>query len=237
MSRSNAYTLSTEDLSNAANACHVESNEYGTCNTLDSEEGTQDLDVMEEDWTCIVVHKQSHNANLHRKRTLKRSISLPVPKAAPPPIPHARKAEIERQLQHRRRSKGWLKRKANQKNVVNEFNNEYDINTNTFSLDTAVPTTVELQKYELRGDEACEQTVNDVKSSTENSPQWQWRADNGTWQNYGTRIEKIIEVAYQSVEQRFEYAICGQRIYFIEFAEMKQYNNVKQSWNVRRINC
>eukprot|EP01083_Nonionella_stella_P095348 267665_1 len=64
---------------------------------------------------------------------------------------------------------------------------------------------------------------------------WQWCDDSGNWNKFGTSTCIEIEHCYINQMDKYEYDMFG-RTYYIDFAEMKQYNNLNQAWKVRRRN-
>ena len=174
-------------------------------------------DIMQDDWTCIVIKKTSPS----------------MPKQAPPPIPHSRRFEFLEEKKKTKRKfsdsvQNLFKRtkKSCNDESVNEENTSYD--ENAFNLDSGLEERMKDDSHNelLESDDAS-------KEKTALVVQWQWCDDQEKWNNFGKRTSKEIEENYTNKLDEYEYDVFGNK-YIINFIDLKQYNNLNQTWNVRR---
>ena len=239
------YTISTRQLNHPSQKNNDEQTTDNDNNNKNAPNTNNSSNIMDDDWECIVIHKKPPPIpQLTKAKTAPNILNnkpSSLQKAAPPPIPHERRAEFEHkrngsnpvqilfnQIAKKKREKSEKKLLLQKKGSNNDENNGnihsslYD--EDAFNLDSGMEEKVDMDTN-MDGMEDNKEFIISIN--------WQWCDDGGEWHNYGSSTCKEIESFYQNSMDKYEYDIFG-RIYCIDFKEMKQFNNLNQAWNVRR---
>ena len=184
----------------------------------DAEEKKGDVEpaMLQDEWTCMVVHKKQPQQQSSRS----------VPRSAPPPIPHEKRAEFLRRHSSSHSLKSWLSQMAKRKTPHSQ-----EQEPAADADDEEEDVIAEPAPMSMCGN--VEGMAQEIPTEYENAIRWEWCDDAGKWHTFGRSACKEIESCYSDEMERYEYDIFG-RLYCIDFKEMKQYNNLKQAWNVRR---
>ena len=280
------YTISTQKLTTAhsnpisssqsqsqppSNPTDIDNENEATEIKEQNDENGSSSNIMDDDWECIVIYKKpspprpilkkAQTAPVNGLIPSSSTTDIPIPKKAPPPIPHERRADFERvhkrtasnpvtvlfnQIAKKRKEKKIAKSSIANGNASiamhgndNRESTSYD--EDAFDMDSdinnqrqkAVMNHMMQSAPDLRENEVNENKKEQTRREVIIDIKWQWKDDSGDWHNYGASTSKEMEQFYQNNEEKYEYDIFG-RIYFIDFKEMKQFNNLNQAWDVRR---